>query len=435
VAELTGTNDRLEKDLESARKGTEAALAAQSQAVSAAQPDAYKMEIGTLQARVKELEGQIEDDRSNSAKEVANLATQLQRTRETNKSLTEANRALMNAKQAETPTVDKAEFDQLQARARELATEGDETRRLNEKLADDNQRLVAEHETLTQQLAEARKVTTASSGLGSEKAALQERLEAVGAQLIKTQQEVDTLQKENADATSQALASKQAADKAQADLAASQGIATEAEKASESHNTAVAELTGANTKLETERDDLRKQLAALKADNTRLTQTTGSLEQLKADADRSAQQNITALSAQLNQLQHDLQGAREANSRLVEGNVAQERDRTAVINQLRNENAAFAARLSQAQGTLDQIASAARLGTPAATIASGGTVPARPAGTPKARVHTVVEGDSLSRISMRYYGTPNRWQEIYNANRDVLQGSSTLRVGMQLRIP
>ena len=54
---------------------------------------------------------------------------------------------------------------------------------------------------------------------------------------------------------------------------------------------------------------------------------------------------------------------------------------------------------------------------------------------PEVRFHTVTEGDSLSRISMRYYGTPNRWQEIYNANRDVLQGSSVLRVGMQLRIP
>jgi nucleoid-associated protein YgaU len=51
------------------------------------------------------------------------------------------------------------------------------------------------------------------------------------------------------------------------------------------------------------------------------------------------------------------------------------------------------------------------------------------------RVHTVADGDSLSRISLRYYGTPNRWQDIFNANRDVLQGSSTLRVGMQLRIP
>lgn len=47
----------------------------------------------------------------------------------------------------------------------------------------------------------------------------------------------------------------------------------------------------------------------------------------------------------------------------------------------------------------------------------------------------VTEGDSLSRISMRYYGMPNRWQEIFQANRDMLQGSNALRVGMQLRIP
>ncbi|MSU47473.1 MAG: LysM peptidoglycan-binding domain-containing protein [Lacunisphaera sp.] len=57
------------------------------------------------------------------------------------------------------------------------------------------------------------------------------------------------------------------------------------------------------------------------------------------------------------------------------------------------------------------------------------TAPAEP------RYHMVTEGDSLSRISMRYYGMPNRWQEIFQANRDMLQGSNALRVGMQLRIP
>ena len=51
------------------------------------------------------------------------------------------------------------------------------------------------------------------------------------------------------------------------------------------------------------------------------------------------------------------------------------------------------------------------------------------------RLHTVVEGDSLTRISLRYYGTPNRWQEIYDANRDALQGENALRLGQQLRIP
>ncbi len=439
LAELTAANDKLEKDLDSARKSTEAALTAQSQAATATQPDAYKMEISTLQARVKELEGQMEDDRNNSAKEVGTLAAQLARTRETNKSLTEANRALLNAKQSDTPAVDKDQFDQLQAKVRDLTAAGEGLKSQNQKLTDDNQRLANERETFKQQLEESRKVATAVPGLTEEKSALQERLEAVGAQLAKAQQEIDALQKDNADATSQTLAVKQEADKALADLAALQGRAADAEKAAEAHGTSVAELTDANGKLETERNDLRKQVTALRADNTRLSQTAGSLEQLKADSDRSAQQNIEALTAQLAQTRRDLQSARDANSRLVEGNVNQERDRAAALTQLRNENSALVARLTQAQSTLDQIAATARLGTPASTIASGGAVPTRPTTVPtaatEARFHTVAEGDSLSRISMRYYGTPNRWQEIYNANRDVLQGSSVLRIGMQLRIP
>ena len=441
VAELTGTNDRLEQDLDSARKSTAAALAAQSQAVSAAQPDAYKMEISTLQAHVKELEGQMEEERNNTAKEIATMASQLQRTRETNKSLTEANRALLNAKQAEQPTVDKDQFDQLQAKVHDLMTAGEEMKRQNEKLAADNQNLAAERAALKQLLDDAHKVATTLPGLSEEKAALQERLEAVGGQLMKSQQEVDALQKDNADAVALAAASKQAADKAQAELAALQNRATEAEKASESHNASVAELTQANTKLEQEREDMRRLVESYRADINRLTQNVRSAEQLKVEAERGAQQNIDAVTAQLGQLRRDLENTRTAQARLAEANATQERERAAIITQLRTENGALAARLNQAQSTLDQIAAAARLGTPAATIASGGAAPVRPvpvASTPQpaeVRYHTVAEGDSLSRISLRYYGTPNRWQDIFQANRDVLQGSSALRVGMQLRIP
>ena len=436
MAELTGANDKLEKDLDSARKSTEAALAAQTQAVSAAQPDAYKMEISTLQARVKELEGQLEEDRNNTAKEIGTLAAQLQRTRESNKSLTEANRALMSAKQSEQPVVSKDEFDQLQGQVRELTAIRDELKRQNQKLADDSQRVATERETFKSQLEDARKVATLLPGLADEKAALQERLEAVGAQLVKAQQELDALQKANGETTAQGAASKQAAEKAQADLAALQARMAEAEKATESHKASVAELTDANTKLETERDELRKQLAALRADNVRLGQAASSTEQLKADSDRSAQQNIEALTAQLAQTRRDLQGARDTNSRLAEAGAKQERDRAAALAQLRQENNALLARLTQAQNTLDQIASAARLGTPASTIAAGGVVPVRPAASAaEPRIHTVAEGDSLSRISLRYYGTPNRWQEIYQANRELLSGSNALRVGMQLRIP
>jgi nucleoid-associated protein YgaU len=47
----------------------------------------------------------------------------------------------------------------------------------------------------------------------------------------------------------------------------------------------------------------------------------------------------------------------------------------------------------------------------------------------------VAEGDSLTRISLRYYGTATRWSEIYEANRDVLSGENSLRPGQRLRIP
>ena len=161
------------------------------------------------------------------------------------------------------------------------------------------------------------------------------------------------------------------------------------------------------------------------------------MEQQKVEAERSSQQNVDALTAQMLQLRRELDAARANQSRLGETYALQERDRAATIAQLRAENSALSSRLSQAQGTLDQIAAAARLGTPASTIASGGVVQPR-AETPSSaeiRVHTVVEGDSLSRISLRYYGTANRWQDIYQANRELLQGSNTLRIGMQLRIP
>ncbi|WP_438482369.1 LysM peptidoglycan-binding domain-containing protein [Oleiharenicola lentus] len=608
VAELTGINDRLEQDLESAKKSVSAALAAQSQAMSATQPDAYKMEIRTLTAQIKDLETQLENDRGEAAKEFASLASQLQRARETNRSLSEANRSLMSAKQAEIPTVNKDEFDQLQGRVRDLVAVGDDLRRKNQKLTDDNQRSAADLSGLRQQLEDARKVATVLPGLADEKAALQERLEAVGTQLVAAQREIETLQRsgsdaatrlassqqtaqrtatelaalraratdaekaadshnnsvaeltdlntkleaerddlrrqivaaraestrlsqgvasaeqtlqnrikdlvsvgdelrrqnqklvddnrkasedqaalrqqlddarkvatvlpgladekaalqerleavgtqlataqrENAtlrrtgdDATTRLASSQQATQRVEAELAALRARATDAEKAADTHNSSVAELTDLNSKLETERDDLRRQIASARAENTRIAQTATSAEQLKVEADRSAQQNIDALTVQLAQVRRELQTVRDINTRAAEVNVAQERERAAALNQLRQENSALVARLTQAQGTLDQIASAARLATPASMLASGGNPPVNTQSSTSstqqvARYHTVTEGDSLSRISLRYYGTANRWQDIFQANREVLQGSNTLRVGTQLRIP
>lgn len=60
-----------------------------------------------------------------------------------------------------------------------------------------------------------------------------------------------------------------------------------------------------------------------------------------------------------------------------------------------------------------------------------------PAPTPASvpRVYTVRSGDSLSSISREMYGTPSRWIDIYQANRDRLSSENALRVGQEIRIP
>lgn len=79
-------------------------------------------------------------------------------------------------------------------------------------------------------------------------------------------------------------------------------------------------------------------------------------------------------------------------------------------------------------------------GTPAAAAALTPTpvktAPA-PAAPPAAgpRSHVIVAGDTLTKISMLYYGTPSRWPEILAANKDVLRDEKSLIVGRTLRIP
>jgi nucleoid-associated protein YgaU len=51
------------------------------------------------------------------------------------------------------------------------------------------------------------------------------------------------------------------------------------------------------------------------------------------------------------------------------------------------------------------------------------------------RIHVVKEGDSLVGISQQYYGTENRWRDIYLANREELDAARSLKVGQQLTIP
>ena len=156
--------------------------------------------------------------------------------------------------------------------------------------------------------------------------------------------------------------------------------------------------------------------------NAKATQSADSLTRERDDlATRLASSEETARSAQAEV------------ARLTESLAALQRS----TGEASTELAAARALLREAQGANTVLArenydlKTALSRDPARSGAvSSATTPA-----PEGRTHTVTTGDSLSRISQRYYGNAGRWQEIFAANRDVLDEKGTLRVGMTLRIP
>src|SRR5215469_8479451 len=59
------------------------------------------------------------------------------------------------------------------------------------------------------------------------------------------------------------------------------------------------------------------------------------------------------------------------------------------------------------------------------------------AGAPSSatRTYTVQPGDSLSKISKHFYGDPNMYMKIFDANKDKLSDPDKVKVGTELRIP
>ncbi len=62
------------------------------------------------------------------------------------------------------------------------------------------------------------------------------------------------------------------------------------------------------------------------------------------------------------------------------------------------------------------------------------TSPKKPKSGEEPGYHTVREGETLSSISKKYYGSENKWQEILNCNREIITADG-IRVGQKLVIP
>ncbi|MEN9843699.1 MAG: peptidoglycan-binding protein LysM [Pseudomonadota bacterium] len=54
---------------------------------------------------------------------------------------------------------------------------------------------------------------------------------------------------------------------------------------------------------------------------------------------------------------------------------------------------------------------------------------------PESKWYTVVKGDNLSRISKEFYGTPNKYMVIFEANQPMLTHPDKIYPGQMLRIP
>lgn len=69
------------------------------------------------------------------------------------------------------------------------------------------------------------------------------------------------------------------------------------------------------------------------------------------------------------------------------------------------------------------------------TSGSSSTAPAPAAPKAAPRTYTVVAGDSLSKISKKFYGDANQWKKIFEANRDQIKNPDLIRPGQTFKIP
>jgi len=50
-------------------------------------------------------------------------------------------------------------------------------------------------------------------------------------------------------------------------------------------------------------------------------------------------------------------------------------------------------------------------------------------------IHTVVAGDTLSKLAKHYLGNANAYMKIFDANQDILKDPNVIKVGQALKIP
>lgn len=109
------------------------------------------------------------------------------------------------------------------------------------------------------------------------------------------------------------------------------------------------------------------------------------------------------------------------------------------LRQTQAQMAAYAEENLQLRTKLSLSASNVGSGSSALVAPSVSPAPAvTPAGSTSGastRSHVITAGDTLVKISQKYYSTPNRWSDILAANREALRDEKSLIIGRTIVIP
>lgn len=186
--------------------------------------------------------------------------------------------------------------------------------------------------------------------------------------------------------------------------------------------------------------DLAQQLATAESNLATALRSYSLLQtendQLKADAAR----NQAATQAAADKTVSDTQAtaAKTTSDALAEAGALRDevRQMQGQVAALAMENAQLRTRLALTGNPPGStLVNPTRPGTAAAAVLKPEPVTPAPETSPAPRTHTIVLGDSLTKISKKYYGTPNRWDEIMKANPGVIKNSESIPLGAVIKIP
>lgn len=160
------------------------------------------------------------------------------------------------------------------------------------------------------------------------------------------------------------------------------------------------------------------------------TQLKASLDKLTSD-NASLSQQLDAARASIATLQ--VQAAATAQIEPLRTELRQAQDESS---QLATENSLLKTRLAtQSPGPSALKPAPTRPSQAAALSAAPAPAEASPPPPVAPKTYVVAEGDTLTRISRKFYGTSSRWEDILKANHDTLKDEKSLVVGSTLKIP